>query len=153
MKNKYDGLKPTLKPEEASSVVLPGANMSKDGFGGIDFRFMPIVTQSMTNLKAGIGVIPQAALKNINLTREWSDIKQLVNAGITPSAERLKDYLAASCFKGELNGDMNKITSCIADILRMQEETCSLTDPTLKDILVVLGSGRSGEELKLAFAK
>ncbi|MEK7308735.1 MAG: hypothetical protein AAB089_06665, partial [Nitrospirota bacterium] len=121
--------------------------------GGIDFRFLPIVTQSMGNLKAGIGAIPLGSLRGINLTQEWSDIEHLVNAGITPSAERLKEYLAASCFKGSLDTDMNRIVSCIADILRMQEGTCCLTDPTLKDILVVLGSGRSAEELKLAFSE
>jgi hypothetical protein len=120
--------------------------------GGIDFRFLPIVTQSMDSLKASIRAMPQASLQRINLTQEWSDIERLVSSGIAPSAERLKDYLAASCFKGNLDSDMNKIVSCISDILRMEEETCCSTDPTLKDILVVLGSGRSGKELKAAFS-
>lgn len=124
-----------------------------DGTGGIDFRFLPIVTQSMDNLKASIRSMPVSSLQRTNLTQEWSDIGRLMNSGITLSAERLKEYFAASCFKGNLNSDAEKIVSCIADILRSQEESCSLTDPTLKDILVVLGSGRSQEELKLAFAK
>jgi hypothetical protein len=106
----------------------------------------------MDSLKASIRAMPQASLQRINLNQEWFDIERLVNSGITPSAERLKDYLAASCFKDNLDSDMDKIVSCISDILRMQEETCCATDPTLKDILVVLGSGRSGEELKVAFS-
>jgi SAM-dependent methyltransferase len=120
--------------------------------GGIDFRFLPIVTQSMDSLRSSIKPVPQSTLQRINLTQEWSDIERLVNSGITPSAERLKEYLAASCFKSNLDSDMEKIVSCISDILRMQEETCCVTDPTLKDMLVILGSGRSGEELKVAFS-
>ncbi|MCX5693850.1 MAG: hypothetical protein NT014_01755 [Candidatus Omnitrophica bacterium] len=120
--------------------------------GGIDFRFLPIVTQSLDNLKADIRFMPQSSLQRINLTKEWSDIERLVNSGITPSAERLREYFAASYVDGSLDSDMNKIISCISDILRMEEQDCSLTDPVLKDILVVLWSGRSAKELKLAFA-
>ena len=119
--------------------------------GGIDFRFLPIVTQSLDNLKASMKVMPQSSSWPIDLTQEWSGIERLVNSGITPSAERLKEYFAASCFKGNLDKDTERIISCISDILRTEEESCSLTDPILKDILVVLGSGRSIEELKLAF--
>ncbi|MBI4707987.1 MAG: hypothetical protein HY761_08695, partial [Candidatus Omnitrophica bacterium] len=37
--------------------------------------------------------------------------------------------------------DTQELLSCIADILRKQEEECCSTDPALKDILVVLESG------------
>lgn len=123
---------------------------SKDA-GGIDFRSLPIVIQSLGNLKAGLN-IPQSSMQRIDLTREWADIERMVKSGITPSAQRLKEFLAASCIQGSSDGDLGKIVSCIADILRMEEESCSLTDPALKDILVVLDSGRSAEELKLVFA-
>jgi hypothetical protein len=138
-----------LKGQSVSSPVNKTALADKKG--GIDFRFLPIVTQSMDNLKLSLRSMPVSNLQRIDLTQEWSDIERLVNSGITPSAERLKDYFAASCFKGNLESDMEKIVSCISDILRMEEESCSLTDPALKNILVVLGSGRSGQELKLAF--
>ncbi|MBI4707583.1 MAG: class I SAM-dependent methyltransferase [Candidatus Omnitrophica bacterium] len=39
--------------------------------------------------------------------------------------------------------DTQELLSCIADILRKQEEECCSTDPALKDILVVLESGLS----------
>jgi len=119
--------------------------------GGIDFRFLPIVTQSIGSLKASIKSIPAGSLQRINLTQEWADIQRLVNSGITPSAERVKEYFAASCFKGDSDQDAEKIVSCIANILRTEEESCVLTDPVLKDILIVLGSGRSAAELKSAF--
>ena len=134
-----------------SSASLPSAS-AQSNMGGIDFRFLPIVTQSLDNLKASIRKIPVGSLQRIDLSQEWSDIERLVNAGIIPSAERLKGYLFASCCKGNYDNDAGKMVYCIAEVLRMEEESCSATDPALKDILVVLGSGRSAEELKLAFA-
>ena len=152
-------------PVTVSTIVLQlpsnqysGASIPADRVGGIDFRFLPIVAQSMANLRLSIqgqspaGTVPVERYTRINLKQEWSDIERLINSGITPSAERIKDYLVASSFKGNLDNDMDKIVSCISDLLRMEEESCFSTDPTLKDILVVLGSGRSGEELKVAFA-
>ncbi len=122
------------------------------GPGGIDFRFLPIVTQSVDSLKASIRGMSKSRIESINLTQEWSDIEHLIDSGITPSAERLKEYLAASYLKGNLGNDTDKIISSISDILRMQEEVCCSTEPMLKDILIVLGAGRSGEELKAAFS-
>jgi hypothetical protein len=153
----------SLGPKQGSSGVddsrsLNSVSQVTKNPGGIDFRFLPIVIQSMDNLRVSIqgqsptGTVPVERYARINLTQEWSDIERLVNSGITPSAERLKDYFAVSYFKGNLDSDRERIVSCISDILRMEEVSCSLTDPTLKDILVVLGSGRSAEELKLAFA-
>ncbi len=141
------------RPKEALVPIQKDKQRSVRRLGGIDFRFLPIVTQSMDNLKASIGFVSQANLRNIDLVREWSDIERLADAGIIPSAERLKDYLAASCFKDNLDGDAVRIVKCISDILRKEEETCCVTDPILKDILVVLGSGRSGQELKIAFSR
>ena len=159
LKNYSGRVSYNVPPPSLSRFIIRDAEVSSSPVadqvkttGGIDFRFLPIVTQSMDSLKASIRTMPQASLERINLTQELSDIERLVNSGITPSAERIKDYLAASCFKGNLDSDMDKIVSCISDILRMQEETCCATDPTLKDILVVLGSGRSGAELKVAFS-
>jgi len=117
--------------------------------GGIDFRFLPIVTQSMSNLRTSIRTMPQSSLQRINLTQEWSDIEHLVKAGITPSGERIREYVQVSCLRG--NSDMQKVVSCIADILRLEEERSYPTEAMLKDILVVLESGRSVQELKAVF--
>jgi hypothetical protein len=127
---------------------IPPADDGMDK-GGIDFRFLPIVTKSVDSLRVSLRGMSQANLQRIDLTQEWSAIERLVNAGITPSTERLKEYFAASDLKGNLNNDAREIVSCISDILRIQEESCVLTDQTLKDMLVVLGSGRSIEELRL----
>ncbi len=72
----------------------------------------------------------------VNLDQELQEMHKLVEAGITPSAERIKEYVASSCLKGNLA--TQKVVSCIADILRLEEERCYSTEATLKDILVVL---------------
>lgn len=117
--------------------------------GGIDFRSLPIVTQAMTNLS-----VSHANLENLasmNLSEEWQDIERLVTAGITPSAERIRGYLQSSCAKGEVDRDVDKVVSCISQILRIEEESCCQTEAMLRDILVVLEAARSGEELKQVF--
>jgi len=122
-----------------------------DKKGGIDFRALPIVTQAIGNLSASIGTIPLSRFRGIDLDYEWRDIERLVNSGITPSAERIKEYLQASCYQGNTDKDIDKVISCISDILRLEEERYSPTDPVLKDILVVLDSSSSSQELKAVF--
>ena len=144
---------------EIGGSALPvgplATDSSKPKPGGIDFRSLPIVIQSMDNLKASMREIAQSSLQSTDLAEEWAGIEQLVNSGITPSTERIKEYVGVSCLKGDL--DQEKVVSCIAGILRAQEERAgeedySATDPVLKDILVVLESGRTSSELKQVFA-
>ncbi|MFA4887969.1 MAG: hypothetical protein WC628_00110 [Candidatus Omnitrophota bacterium] len=135
-----------------SSQNALGINIKNTG--GIDFRSLPIVTQAMSNLSLNATRIPLSRLDTINLSQEWREIERILNSGITPSAERIKEYVQVSCLKGDL--DQDKVVSCIADILRQEEERAgeknySSTDLVLKDILVVLESGRSNHELKAMF--
>ena len=127
--------------------------MPKTGrkFGGIDFHALPIVTQAIGNLSANIEGSSISRFSSINLDSEWRDIENLVNSGITPSAERIKEYLQVSCYKGSVDRDIDKVISCISDILRIEEEHYFPTDPVLKDILVVLDSSNSTQQLKAVF--
>jgi len=140
---------------ELSSSPAAVSSAVEDAKGGIDFRALPIVTQAMSNLRINLRDSPlrgqslSIASSSINLNRELEDIQKMIDAGIIPSTDRIKEYVARSCIKGE--SDMQKVVSCIADILRLEEDRCSLTEPMLKDILVVLESGRSNQELKAVF--
>lgn len=143
-----------IEEEPASSPLMPNDSIAPkpkvpDATGGIDFRVLPIVSQAMNNLSLNASRMPLSSLENINLEQELGEIQRLVGAGITPSAERIKEYVQVSCLKG--NPDMQKLVSCIADILRLEEERCCSTDAMLKDILVVLESVRSVQELKAVF--
>ena len=84
-----------------------------------------------------------------DVDQELREIEKLIEAGITPSTERIKEYVASSCLKG--NPDTQKVVSCIADILRLEEERCYSTEATLKDILVVLESGMTEQEIRAIF--
>jgi len=119
--------------------------------GGIDFRSLPIVTQAISNLSSSINQSNLNRLNNLNLAEEWSQIERLVSSGIIPSSERIKEYIQASCAKGRIEEDLDKIICCISDILRQEEERCCLTEPTLRDILVVLEASQSDLELSKVF--
>jgi len=134
-----------ISKQADSSLISP----KPDTKGGIDFRTLPIVTQAMSNLSLSASRIPLSRVKNINLDQELQDIQKMVGAGIMPSAERIKEYVQISCLQGAL--ETKKVVSSIADILRLEEECCCSTDAMLKDILVVLESAKSAQELKAVF--
>jgi hypothetical protein len=137
-----DDNKPSRLPLTSEGVKAPG---------GIDFRNLPIVTQAVGNLRVNIGSSSINRFNSIDLNSEWRDIENLVNSGITPSTERIKEYVQASCYKGSIDKEIDKVISCISDMLRIEEERYSPTDPTLKDILVVLDSVNSVQQLKAVF--
>jgi serine/threonine protein kinase len=140
--------------KEKDRVFNEASLVSKQNntFGGIDFRSLPIVTQAASNLglstmshpstQLGVNELRNRLL-NFNLHSELNEIERLNNAGITPSTQRIKEYIQASSISANSPEDNQKLLSCIAGILRKQEEECCATDPTLKDILVVLESGLS----------
>jgi hypothetical protein len=117
-----------------------------DKSGGIDFRSLPIVNQAISNLKAFNGDI-----LSLNLNSEWQDIERLIQSGITPSGERIKEYLQVSCHQEKIMRDKEKMIICISNILRQQEERYIPTEPVLRDILIVLESTRSEGELRTIF--
>ncbi|MCM8797072.1 MAG: hypothetical protein NC923_04255, partial [Candidatus Omnitrophica bacterium] len=120
-------------------------------FGGIDFRSLPIVTKATSNLSATMEYGNPDKFASINLDEEWGEIDRLVSSGITPSAERIKSYLQASFAKGDTEKDIDRVSNCISDILRQEEEKCCYTDSILKDILVVLEASRSSVGLRQIF--
>jgi hypothetical protein len=122
--------------------------------GGIDFRALPITTQP-TNMPLIKGLSPQgiSPVININLNEEWSQIQNMLNAGVVPSSQRIKEYVQACC-QGQGSGqEIDKVLTCIADIFRLEEERVSQTDPTLKEFLVLLESDKSVNELESAISK
>ncbi|MFA4888110.1 MAG: hypothetical protein WC628_00845 [Candidatus Omnitrophota bacterium] len=133
---------PKVKEEKIDNFSRSGLKPPESGkAGGIDFRALPIVSQAVTNLSAGMGVVSLERFSRLNLDSEWQEIERLVDSGITPSTERIKEYLQASCFRNQVAQDKDKVILCIAGILRQEEEEYISTEPGLRDILVVLESG------------
>jgi hypothetical protein len=137
----------------ASSGLIP----QREKPGGIDFRALPIVTQRAPNLGTvpvlpagrplGIQAKPLAGTVPVDLAKEWQQIQNMLKGGIIPSTERIKDYLNACCGNGCLDGEIEKVLSCIADILRLEEERVIATEPDLKELLVLLESDKPEQEI------
>lgn len=133
----------------SSSINKPTGDKREGVMGGIDFRTLPIVTQAIGNLRMNMDMQAINRLRSSDVSRELGEIQRLIETGISPSAERIKEYVQASSIQDNL--DMDKVVSCISDILRHEEETCFQTEPVLRDILVILESSRSSQELKELF--
>jgi len=76
----------------------------------------------------------------------------MINAGILPSAERIREYLLSCCLKGDVSGEVGNVLNCITDMLRLEEESCCNTSSCIKEVLVLLESDKPADELKLALA-
>jgi len=146
----------TLIAKRASSAAQPVPLSEK--VGGIDFRVLPIVAQPMINNQAIVGDTLRSRVSPIGVSfvqpdKEWQQIKSMLNAGIIPSVERIKKYIEVSCKVKDCQERMDGVLSGIADILRLEEERSTLTDATLKQILVLLESNSSVLQIELALAK
>lgn len=131
----------------------PRGDTHQEDKGGIDLRSLPIVTQSMT-LASSSGITPGTInASNVNLDQEWQQIKNMLHAGIIPSIDRIREYLVLSCKSEDCQARIDKALSCIADILRIEEERCFVTEAALKQLLVLLESDKPANELQLAFTK
>jgi len=134
----------TKLPEEAigSPVSSPvQAQDVSDSVGGIDFRMIPMVTQPMGNF-SGLNLnLPRLSnVQNINLTKELSQMQEMVKAGIVPSGERLKEYVAACYQKGELKQQTNKLVAFMTDICKLEEEKVAGASNELKEVMLILDS-------------
>ncbi|MDD4899260.1 MAG: ATP-binding protein [Candidatus Omnitrophica bacterium] len=120
--------------------------------GGIDFRALPIITQPMSIPAAEPNLAPFTRVK-LPVDPQWHEVTQMVEKGIVPSYQRIKDYLEESCNTPECQQKVNQVLSCIADILRLEEEEVNPTAPVLHEILILLESGQSAQQLQVALAK
>lgn len=135
-------------PAVAGSPIMPQPD---NALGGIDFRSLPIVSQAVNNISLNISHLSFANLTAMNLSQERQGIERLISSGISPSAERIKDYLQASCAKGEIEKDRWTLINYISAILRQEEEKCRHSETLLKDILIILEANSSSAELSRIF--
>jgi hypothetical protein len=104
--------------------------------GGIDLRALPIVSKSVRAYTATGGrdapavIDPQVADA---LDKEWLDLQKQMQSGPMPYG-KIKEYAVCCKDKGAIQR-VDTIFSCIADILRMEEEGAVATAPELKEIL------------------
>ncbi len=105
--------------------------------GGIDFRTLPIVTRSAHNLGSYLNEHSFATADDSE--RLSRDIERMIRSGIRPSSRRIVEYAQVSSVQDALG--------CIAQVFLLEEKQVSSCDPLLKDLLVVLESGGTPQEL------
>jgi hypothetical protein len=123
--------------------------------GGIDLRSLPMVTQPVPSLGTVPLInpgIPLAGTVPAN-DKEWQQIENMLLGGLTPSTERIKEYLLACCARNNFRNDFTKVLTCIADILRLEEERLVYTEGSLKELIVLLEQDKPIEDFKLSLAK
>ena len=133
-------------PSSASSAV-------ENKKGGVDFRALPIMAQPSGIVPLGGSEIGLSGTVPVNLDEEWSQIQNMLNAGIIPSSQRLKEFLEASCESIDCAERTEDALGIIADILRLEEERVAVTEPALRELLVLLESDKPANELQLALSK
>ena len=99
---------------------------------------MAITCQPMGTFSGLNFSLPRLAnLDSINLDEELLQIRNMVKAGILPSGQRLKEFLAACWQKGELKERKADTIACLVDICRLQEDAVVETPAELKEALVI----------------
>jgi len=111
--------------------------------GGIDFRAMNLIIQPMGSLSGLNFRLPNSPeLARMDLDREEAELNKMVEAGIVPSGERLKEYLAACHYRDETDERMEGLISCLIQACRLEEEQVVESTPEFKEALVIADSGK-----------
>ncbi|MDD5154893.1 MAG: transaldolase family protein [Candidatus Omnitrophica bacterium] len=110
--------------------------------GGIDFRSIPMTMQPMGSF-AGLNfnlAPPPPNLAYINVDAELRQIQLMVQGGMIPSGQRIKELISACYYKKELKDKIGELVSSLSDICRLEEEYGRQSDPELKESLVLIDS-------------
>lgn len=148
---------PFSNPEEIGKALAvdslaegeTASSPAKEEVGGIDMRTLPKYTK-VEKVAAGSPLVKQGQSPSGTVPvsdKEWQEIERMANSGIAPSSERIREYLLSL---QDPSTQVDKVLACIADILRQEEEKACGTESSLKEILVLLESGKPVNELRLA---
>ena len=119
--------------EEIEAFRRDGGAMAP---GGVDFRQLPASIAGVECKALFGGISPRVA--GMDIDAEWTKIQTMVNRGILPSCQRVREYAGACYTKGVLPGRSRELLSCVAAVLRMEETKDMPTEPVFKDLLAVL---------------
>ncbi|MBF0532062.1 MAG: hypothetical protein HQL23_03080 [Candidatus Omnitrophica bacterium] len=138
---------PVINDGSADSTATP--TMQDNKTGGVDFKDLRgRPANSLLNGQGG-ALSPAEAmrLEKINLTAEWQRIQAIVNEGVLPSSERVKNFLLACCQQEVLADRMGYVMGLIAEILRIEESRAFAAEPAISDMVSLLLSGKPDNEI------
>jgi len=97
---------------------------------------------SFKDLRFGLPTLTSSVLERIDLDKELGALRNMVKAGMVPSGERVKEYLAACFQKGKIEEKQDDLLVCLAEIYRLAEEENLETSPELRESLVIVDTGK-----------
>ena len=78
----------------------------------------------------------------------------MLDGGITPSPQRVKEYLEESCLGANCQPKIKGARDVLRDALRIEEgRSKKESNPEYKQLLIAVESNKSPQELTLALAK
>ncbi len=108
----------------------------------------PVGAPFMAPAELANGLDKSSPYNNIN--GEFAQINNLLRAGIIPSPDRIKTVTVWCLQKKDCQQDIGEIISCIADIMRLEEEEPSAGNSAFKDILTCLESDQPAQQIQLS---
>ncbi len=130
-----------LNPEVKSSTSSP--------VGGIDFKHRALASAttyeamgSFAGLDFSLPKLSSSALLSFNLDKEQSDISRAIDNGIIVSGQRIKEFMAASSVKGELEQRRETVITWLAKLGILEETTCCTQESSkeYREALVIADS-------------
>ena len=120
-----------------------GISSSPATTGGISFRpqDMRIKYEPMGSLQGLNFKLPTLSyndLKQMNLALEAKSIKQMIAGGMTPSGQRIKEFMAACCQKQQLSDYQGEVAVWLVEACRLDEQEARDSAPELKEAIVIL---------------
>jgi hypothetical protein len=107
--------------------------------GGIDFRSIPATLQPIGNFGNLKFIAPDIrTLQKMNLDREAQALEGMLEKGILPSAQRVKEFIYACSYKKELGSRTEQLVSLLTDMCRLQEECVCESEPELRESLMII---------------
>ncbi|MBU1125639.1 MAG: hypothetical protein KKC84_06415, partial [Candidatus Omnitrophica bacterium] len=106
-----------------------------DDIGGIDFTNIPSLALPAFNGE----MASSSTIQEYSLSEEWQHVQKMLSAGITPSAQRISDYIQVCRQSQNYNQEIGRILGCIAEIMRVQEDKVLSVDKNLTGVLYALG--------------
>jgi hypothetical protein len=111
--------------------------------GGIDFRSLPMTIQPIGSFRGLNFSLPAAStIAQVNIDKELAEISKMVDTGIMPNGERVKELIAACYHKQELADHQQDLMSCLMRICKLEEEMVVPTGKEIKEALVIIDSIR-----------
>lgn len=128
-------------PSSSSPIAVPQTRISSSAkekdLGGIDFSSIPIMAQFSP---AAFLPVPPRLLSASERDQTRFDFEAMIQSKIMPSSERVWEYAYSASQDFSSEWDVLKATTCLVNILRLEEEMGIPSQPGTMQGLVVLES-------------